>query len=69
MDLKELLKVMGDDLVNQYGFKVSRLEGKSCQNQSTAPILQFLCWLENTPEAKTVLENIGRAPKQKSKIA
>ena len=61
VELKQILQEMGSTLVTDYGFRPGKLEGKHCLDQSTAPIILFLIWLESTPEAKQVLANMGYA--------
>lgn len=57
---------MGDELVDRYGFKRANLAGNNKLDQSTTPIVEFLIWLESTPEAKQVLAEMGYAPKLQS---
>lgn len=61
MELKQILQEMGSTLISDYGFTPAHLEGKHCLDQSTAPIVLFLIWLESTPEAKQVLADMGYA--------
>lgn len=63
MELKHILQEMGDTLVSTYGFKKANLSGGQCLDHSTAPIVQFLIWLDSTPEAKAVLSQMGYAPR------
>lgn len=68
MELKQILQEMGSTLVESYGFKPAKLEGGRSLNQSTAPIVEFLIWLESTPEAKQVLADMGYAPRPQSRV-
>ena len=68
VDFKQVLQDMGSILVSKYGFKTAKLSGKTCLDQSTAPIVQFLTWLESTPEAMQVLKNVTDNKDQIRKI-
>lgn len=63
VELKQILQEMGSTLVDRYGFKRANLVGNNHLDNSTTPIVEFLLWLESTPEAKQVLADMGYAPK------
>ncbi len=62
MDLKKVLQEMGHYLVEEHGFRAVSLAGSQKLDQTTAPIVEFLVWLDSTPQAKSVLESMGLGP-------
>ncbi len=59
MELQNILIQLRSKLENDYRFRHSELVGQQHISQSTAPIQQFLAWLESTPEVKEILQEIS----------
>ena len=59
MDFQNTLMRLQEKLENDFQFRRSTLAGGKPICQSTEPIALFVAWLENTPEAQQVLEDLG----------
>jgi hypothetical protein len=60
LDLRHALAQLGNRLVRDYDFNPASLEGCSTYfNHTTEPLVRFLIWLENTPEARYLLQEMG----------
>ena len=60
-DLRQLLAELGTRLVQDHGFRPASLIGTSVQDRSAEPLVRFLIWLDQTPEALNVLRELGIA--------
>ena len=58
MDLQHTLLKLRSKLEQEYKFRRSELVGNQCLSRTTEPIELFLAWLESTPEAQEVLEEL-----------
>jgi hypothetical protein len=58
MTLQQALTELGNRLVDDHRFQRSSLVGNH-ENRTTEPILKFLIWLNETPEAKYILQDLG----------
>ncbi len=59
-DLRKVLSDLGDRLVQEHGFQPANLYGCSALlNHTLEPLVRFLLWLEHTPEASFVLQQMG----------
>ncbi|HTU17866.1 MAG TPA: hypothetical protein VMG10_07355 [Gemmataceae bacterium] len=54
-DLVGMLREMMDSLVVDFGFDNVKMAGEGHINRTTEPVIRFLVWLENTPEAQAAL--------------
>lgn len=68
MDFQNTLLRLGEKLEKEFHFRKSTLAGGKPICQSTEPIALFLAWLENTPEAQKVLEDLGVNTPSKARI-
>jgi hypothetical protein len=60
MNLLDMLHDLGNKLVLEHGFSPANLHGCSNHvNRTTEPLVRFLMWLHNTPEANSVLRAMG----------
>ena len=57
-DMKQLLLRLGNTLVQEHGFVPAGL-GNNIKSKTTDPLVQFLIWLDKTPEARDELEDMG----------
>ena len=55
LDVVELLNEMMDRLIADFEFDHVPLAGNAHINRTTEPVLRFLVWLEQTPEAQDAL--------------
>jgi hypothetical protein len=53
-DMRQLLLKLGENLVHEHEFKPYNAESKT-----TDPLLRFVLWLDQTPEARQELEKLG----------
>jgi hypothetical protein len=59
-NLSRMLHELGNKLIQTHGFTATVLEGCSNHvNRTTEPLVRFLVWLHNTPEASSVLRDLG----------
>lgn len=58
MDFQTTLARLKEKLENDFQFRKSTLAGGKPICQSTEPIALFVAWLENTPEAQQVLNDL-----------
>jgi len=59
-DLRETLAELGHKLLDEHGFSAADLQGcSSYVNRTTEPLVRFLIWLQQTPEAGAVLRDMG----------
>lgn len=58
MDFQNTLLHLRDKLETECHFRRSDLVGGKPISQSTEPIALFLAWLENTPEAQKILQDL-----------
>jgi hypothetical protein len=58
-DLKQVLLRLGDKLVKEHDFSPAALSPGGEKPKTTSPLVQFLWWLDKTPEAREELENLG----------
>jgi hypothetical protein len=54
-DVVGLLQEMMDRLVEDFAFGPVKMAGEAPINRTTEPVVRFLLWLENTPEAQAAL--------------
>lgn len=54
-NLKRVLMELGNRLVTEYGYVPGKARTPTC----TGAIIDFTEWLNNTPEAREILENMG----------
>jgi hypothetical protein len=60
LNLRKILTDMGHRLVEEHGFQPANLYGCSALvNHTLEPLVRFLVWLEHTPEASFVLQQMG----------
>ena len=60
MNLWDLLHDLGNKLIQTHGYAPAHLQGCSNQvNRTTEPLVRFLVWLHHTPEANSVLREMG----------
>jgi hypothetical protein len=59
MTFQRALTELGNRLVDEHSFKRSNLVGTHHENRTTEPVLKFLIWLNETPEAKHILKDLG----------
>jgi hypothetical protein len=60
VNLRDLLHDLGNRLVLEHGFAPANLHGCSNHiNRTTEPLVRFLVWLQQTPEAGSVLSDMG----------
>lgn len=62
MDMKQTLVQLGEKLVQDHKFKPARFPlaaDRNPENKSTTPLVEFLLWLDRTPEAREELEKQG----------
>jgi hypothetical protein len=60
MNLQDMLHELGNKLVLEHGFRPANLYGCSNHiNRTTEPLERFLVWLQHTPEAGSVLRDMG----------
>ena len=64
MDFQTTLARLKEKLENDFQFRRSTLSGGKPICQSTEPIVLFVAWLENTPEAQQVIKELTSAPYQ-----
>ena len=57
-DMKQVLLRLGEKLVREHGFQPAHAIG-SGKPRTTDSLVQFLIWLDKTPEAREELENMG----------
>jgi len=59
-NLRRILAELGHRLVEEHGFQPANLHGCSALvNHTLEPLVRFLVWLEHTPEANFVLQQMG----------
>jgi len=59
-NLRGILAELGHRLVEEHGFQPANLHGCSALlNHTLEPLVRFLVWLEHTPEANFVLQQMG----------
>jgi hypothetical protein len=59
-NLHKILSDMGHRLVEEHGFQPANLHGCSALlNHTLEPLVRFLVWLEHTPQAHFVLQEMG----------
>lgn len=61
MDMRIALLELEKRLVDVHGFKKVQLAGTGHITADTAPIVQFLAWLDSTPQAKETLAELNLA--------
>jgi hypothetical protein len=60
LNLRKVLAEFGHRLVEEHGFQPANLQGCSALlNHTLEPLVRFLVWLEHTPEASFVLQQLG----------
>jgi hypothetical protein len=60
LNLRKVLAELGHRLVEEHGFQPANLHGCSALlNHTLEPLVRFLVWLEHTPEANFVLQQMG----------
>jgi hypothetical protein len=60
MNLWGMLADLGNELIQKHGFSPADLQGCSTYvNRTTEPLVRFLVWLQHTPEAASVLRDMG----------
>lgn len=60
MDIKSTLVKLGEKLVKEYKFKPARFKYPEEQEvRTTDPLVEFILWLDRTPEAREELEKDG----------
>jgi hypothetical protein len=59
MTFQRALTELGNRLVDDHKFQRSNLVGTTHENRTTEPIIKFLIWLNETPEAKLILKDLG----------
>jgi hypothetical protein len=60
LNLRKVLAELGHRLVQEHGFQPANLHGCSALvNHTLEPLVRFLVWLEHTPEASFVLQQMG----------
>lgn len=55
-DVVGLLHEMRDRSVADFAFGPVKMAGEAPINRTTEPVVRFLLWLENTPEAQAALQ-------------
>ncbi len=61
MDIKQTLMSLGEKLIQEHNFKPASFKCRRDDNdsRSTDPLIQFVIWLDQTPEAREELEKQG----------
>ncbi len=67
MDFQTTLTRLKEKLENDFQFRKSTLSGGKPICQSTEPIALFVAWLENTPEAQQVLNDLTNPAQAKTR--
>jgi hypothetical protein len=58
LDAVQLLQEMKEHLIADFGFHDIKLAGDAHINRTTEPVVRFLAWLKETPEAQAALRLI-----------
>jgi hypothetical protein len=60
MDMKSTLIELGERLVRRHKFSAAKMACRVSEPQKdTTPVVDFLLWLDKTPEARQELESMG----------
>ena len=61
MDIKQTLMNLGEKLIREHKFKPATFKCRrdDHETRSTDPLIEFVLWLDRTPEAREELEKEG----------
>jgi hypothetical protein len=68
LDVVQLLHEMKHHLIADFGFHDIKLAGDAHINRTTEPLVRFLAWLKETPEAQAALRLILQRVASKTRL-